>query len=83
MAVIPDDGVNLYEIVHNLQKDYIVTALDRCLWKKASAAKLLGLERSTLIEKMRKYGLPLLPSNNIKKDKQNGSRHEGSSQNED
>ena len=48
------DGINLKETLDNLENKLIVDALQRAGGVKNKAAKLLGLNRTTLIEKMKK-----------------------------
>jgi DNA-binding NtrC family response regulator len=54
---LPDDGIDLNRIVKGLEEDLIMKALDRTNWNKNRAAKLLNLNRTTLVEKLRKKGL--------------------------
>jgi DNA-binding NtrC family response regulator len=49
-----DDGINLKELLDNLENRLILDALQRTGGVKNKAAKLLGLNRTTLIEKMKK-----------------------------
>ncbi len=48
------DGINLKETLDNLENRLIIDALQRAGGVKNKAAKLLGLNRTTLIEKMKK-----------------------------
>jgi DNA-binding NtrC family response regulator len=48
------DGINLKETLDSLENRLIVDALQRAGGVKNKAAKLLGLNRTTLIEKMKK-----------------------------
>lgn len=52
---IPDDGFNLKEYLVEVEKMYILQALDDCNWVVARAANKLEMRRTTLVEKMRKY----------------------------
>jgi len=54
---LPEAGVNLREIVSDLETRYIEAALQRADGVVARAADLLGLRRTTLVEKMKKLGL--------------------------
>lgn len=56
-ATLPPDGINLKEMLADLETDLIRQALDNCDNVVARAAELLGMRRTTLVEKMRKYGL--------------------------
>lgn len=54
---IPEDGLDLNKIVRNIEEDLIMQALSKTNWNKNKAAKLLKLNRTTLVEKLRKKGL--------------------------
>ncbi|WP_298440433.1 sigma-54 dependent transcriptional regulator [uncultured Ferrimonas sp.] len=54
---LPQDGVNLKDMLSELEIDMIRQALDQGGNVVARAAELLGMRRTTLVEKMRKYGL--------------------------
>jgi sigma-54 specific flagellar transcriptional regulator A len=49
------DGFNLKDYLQNIELDLIRQALQECGGIVAQAAKQLGLRRTTLVEKMRKY----------------------------
>ncbi len=49
------DGIDLRAILHDIEGRYIGEALDRSKGVIADAARLLGLQRTTLIEKMRRH----------------------------
>ncbi len=55
--LVTEDGVDLNNIIKNIEDDLIKQALDMTSWNKNRAAKLLGLNRTTLVEKLRKRGL--------------------------
>ena len=40
-----------------IEKIYIIKILDKCDWKCKIAAKLLGIDRTTIYRKMKKYGI--------------------------
>lgn len=40
-----------------IERDYIVKTLDETNWQYKTAAKILGINRSTLYRKLKKYGL--------------------------
>jgi sigma-54 dependent transcriptional regulator, flagellar regulatory protein len=48
-------GIDLRAILHDIEGRYIGQALDRTNGVVADAARLLGLQRTTLIEKMRRH----------------------------
>ena len=56
-AKIPPKGVNLKEFLKDLEISYIELALSEEGGVVARAAKRLAMQRTTLVEKMRKYGL--------------------------
>jgi len=51
------DGIPFNEVVDRLETHMIVQALERTGWNKNRAAQLLGLNRTTLIEKIKKKKL--------------------------
>ncbi len=51
---IPEEGINLPALVSEFEKRLILKALDKTGWIKNRAAKLLNINRTTLIEKMKK-----------------------------
>jgi DNA-binding NtrC family response regulator len=51
---LPDDGVSFNTAVSEFEKMLIVEALNRTGWIKNKAAQLLGLNRTTLVEKIKK-----------------------------
>ena len=54
---LPEDGVNLKEYLSELEVNLIRQALDNQDWVVARAADKLGMRRTTLVEKMRKYDI--------------------------
>jgi sigma-54 specific flagellar transcriptional regulator A len=52
---LPSDGVNLKEYLSDLEINLISQALEQQDWVVARAADQLGMRRTTLVEKMRKY----------------------------
>ena len=57
MPVLPPEGLDLKEHLARLEYSLIKQALDESAGVVAHAAKRLRLGRTTLVEKMRKYGL--------------------------
>lgn len=55
--LIPDDGIDLNDLIGNMERDLICKALEKTEGVKSKAATLLGLNRTTLIEKMKKMGI--------------------------
>ncbi|MCX7822476.1 MAG: sigma-54 dependent transcriptional regulator [Syntrophobacterales bacterium] len=59
LATLPEEGIDLKKFLENIEKSLIQQALDKTGGVKNQAAKLLGLNRTTLIEKMKKLGMDL------------------------
>jgi sigma-54 specific flagellar transcriptional regulator A len=56
-AALPLEGVNLKEYLSELEINLIKQALEQQGWVIARAAVQLGMRRTTLVEKMRKYNI--------------------------
>ena len=56
-AYLPPEGLDLKEYLGGLEQTLIQQALDECAGVVARAAERLRIRRTTLVEKMRKYGL--------------------------
>ncbi len=54
---VPSDGISFNDVIAELETDLILQALDQTHWNKNRAAQLLGLNRTTLLEKIKKKGL--------------------------
>ena len=54
---IPEEGMNLKSVVENFEKELILEALEKTNWVKNKAAGLLGLNRTTLVEKLKKMNI--------------------------
>ncbi|BFT31111.1 sigma-54-dependent Fis family transcriptional regulator [Alteromonas sp. D210916BOD_24] len=54
---LPEEGVNLKEYLSELEVNLIRQALEHQDWVVARAADKLGMRRTTLVEKMRKYDI--------------------------
>lgn len=52
-----DAGIDFKELVGSFENKLIITALQKSSGNKKEAAKLLGLKRTTLLEKIKKKGL--------------------------
>ena len=57
VTAIPKTGLDLREYLGNIEKQLIRSALDQADGTVAHAARLLKLQRTTLVEKLRKYEL--------------------------
>jgi transcriptional regulator with PAS, ATPase and Fis domain len=55
--ILPDEGIDLSDIVSDFEKNIIIQALNKSGWIKNRAAKLLNLNRTTLVEKIKKQGI--------------------------
>ncbi len=53
------DGIALNRVVGSFEEKLVLQALARSGWVKTRAAKLLHIKRTTLIEKMKRLGIPL------------------------
>jgi len=56
-ALLPVNGIDLKDYLANLEKNLIQQALDEASGVVARAAEKLRIRRTTLVEKVRKYGL--------------------------
>ncbi|WP_339724853.1 sigma-54 dependent transcriptional regulator [uncultured Paraglaciecola sp.] len=54
---LPVEGLNLKEYISELEVNLITQALEQQDWVVARAAETLGMRRTTLVEKMRKYNI--------------------------
>ncbi len=52
---LPEHGVDLSELVAHIEQDMIARALARTENNKGAAARLLGLKRTTLVEKLKRF----------------------------
>ncbi len=53
---LPDDGLDLDEVLASVERALIRQALDRTSGNRRQAAELLGLKRTTLVEKLKRLG---------------------------
>jgi len=51
------DGKTLKQFVEEPEKDHILTVLNECNWSRSRAAAILGVNRTTLYNKMKKYNI--------------------------
>ena len=56
-SVLPDNGINLKDMLSELEINLIRQALDKQNGVTSRAAEMLGMRRTTLVEKMKKYGI--------------------------
>ncbi|MEO2266911.1 sigma-54 dependent transcriptional regulator [Pseudoalteromonas sp. YIC-656] len=57
MGMLPDEGIVLKDYLGELEISLITQALERHDYVVARAAEILGVRRTTLVEKMKKYDL--------------------------
>ena len=57
VSALPPEGLQLKEFLEEVEHHLIDQALERADGVKSQAAKLLGLNRTTLVEKLRKRGM--------------------------
>jgi len=56
-VALSDDGINLNSAVTEFEKALILQSLEKTKWVKNKAAQLLNLNRTTLVEKIKRYQL--------------------------
>jgi transcriptional regulator with GAF, ATPase, and Fis domain len=61
MGEFSAQGVLFTDAVQAFERDLILRALDQSNWVKSRAAQLLHLNRTTLLEKMKKQNIPSSP----------------------
>jgi DNA-binding NtrC family response regulator len=57
----PDQGIHFTDAVQAFERNLILKALRQSNWVKSQAAQLLHLNRTTLLEKMKKQNIPARP----------------------
>ncbi|MBI2893686.1 MAG: sigma-54-dependent Fis family transcriptional regulator [Deltaproteobacteria bacterium] len=55
--MLPDEGIDLRDAVDRFENALILQALERTGWNKNRAAAILQMNRTTLVEKLKKKGL--------------------------
>ena len=55
--VLPDDGIDLREVINTFENDILLQALSRTRGNKNKASELLKMNRTTLVEKLKKKNL--------------------------
>ena len=53
---LPEDGIDLDDFIANVERQLIERSLERTGGNKGQAARLLGIKRTTLVEKIRRLG---------------------------
>ncbi len=64
---LPAEGLSLKETLDRLERDYIQEALTRANGNRAQAASLLGLNRTTLVEKLRRMSEAAHPPGGLRR----------------
>lgn len=54
---LPEEGIALKQVVEDFERELILEALEKTEWVKNKAAILLGLNRTTLVEKLKKLNI--------------------------
>ena len=55
--VLPDEGIDLRQIINTFENDILLQALSRTRGNKNKASELLKMNRTTLVEKLKKKNL--------------------------
>ncbi|HEY6212828.1 MAG TPA: sigma-54 dependent transcriptional regulator [Vicinamibacterales bacterium] len=55
-VTLPEDGLDLDAFILRLERELIERSLERTNGNKGQAARLLGLKRTTLVEKLKRFG---------------------------
>lgn len=58
------DGKTLKKVVEEPEREHIISILNQCNWSRSKAAMALGINRTTLYNKMKKYNI--LGNNNLR-----------------
>ena len=70
------DGIDIDRCIQRFQRQMMVQALERAHGNKTAAASLLGLNRTTFIERMRRHGLgSLVPRRLVIPNGHDGDEH--------
>jgi DNA-binding NtrC family response regulator len=64
-VTLPPEGCSLYKLINNIERQLVEQAYRNALGNKTRAAALLGIQRTTLTEKMRKLGLHVSPKDKV------------------
>lgn len=57
LELLGEQGISLRDRINSIERSFIEQAMDRSRGNVSQAARLLSLQRTTLIEKLAKYGL--------------------------
>jgi len=64
MAELDKEDLSLPRVIEEMEKEYIIEALNKSGWHRENAAKLLGITRKMLGDRITKYNLKEKPQNN-------------------
>ena len=64
---IDDDGIYLDRVLTDFEGRLVYQARESANWTKTQAARLLNIKRTTLIEKMKRLGIPLKNANAVRR----------------
>ena len=54
---LPDEGLDLRQLLNDLEESMLRQALEKTGWNKNKAATLLNMNRTTLVEKLKKRNM--------------------------
>ena len=75
-VTLASDGIDIDRCIQRFQRQMMVQALERAHGNKTAAASLLGLNRTTFIERMRRHGLgSLVPRRLVIPNGHDGDEH--------
>ena len=75
-VTLPSDGIDIDRCIQRFQRQMMAQALERAHGNKTAAANLLGLNRTTFIERMRRHGLgSLVPRRLVIPNGHDGDEH--------
>jgi DNA-binding NtrC family response regulator len=57
MAELDKEDLSLPRVIEEMEKEYIIEALNKSGWHRENAAKLLGITRKMLGDRITKYNL--------------------------
>lgn len=63
LPIVGDQVITLKGALHDFEKSYILSALDKYNWKMQATANVLGIDRSNLFKKMRQHGIKITTHN--------------------
>ena len=52
-----NNSVNYHQTLSEVEREHIINTLEKCGWRPKTAAKLLGIDRTTLYRKTKKYSI--------------------------